>query len=1482
MLFASAALAGPPALPPKWVNEGTTTIKTKGAVDSIKFGDVEFQDDGTGNLQFRENGGAWGDVGTSEGEVNPDQADAGELAALTETGLRSYSPADLLTAITTQIVTYDAGADGLVDAAAGGTGLDTHESTGVAIVTAGTWSVPATLTHEMGGLEDDVHDYSGLVKISGGSTSQATAGDVDSILPDQTDNSGKYLTTDGTNSSWATVSAGSGTLDGLSDTDLSSLAEANVLIYDGTNSWDNKAMSGDATIAATGALTIAAEAIEESMLKAVDSATDEDVLTYESTTGDFEWHSRNEIASGVTVMTLADGALVDMSGITHTGSADEGLVLPTWANVSPTSDKKFLAADGNSLKLYNGGWVTIGATAAPTDAQYLTLQADATLTQERILTAGEGIDITDAGAGSTLTVSGEDATVTNKGIASFSTDQFTVTSGAVTIKDSTSTVKGAASFSTDNFTVTSGAVTIKDGGVAPAELATADFGVFSVSSGTAALDTDTVNDTHIDWGTGANQVSLDDVTDGSSYQRVAASDVDASGHVNLLQDIDGTGAVTVTGTSQTRAKTISDAADTIAELGQAQTFAAANTFNAALTHGNADTDVLTLRGIVQGGDRTGSNDAVQIASTLATATYATGVNELYVAGDVEAGGNVYAGGYQTLTTNTSWTGGDLGGTGIAPTVTDLTITDEGQGKLLYHNGSGWEALNYGDSGKFLKTLGAGNNPVWDTVTATAGGDDDPVGQVQYRESGSITAEDAFYYTSGTNTLTINNITASGTATIAALAGVNSITATGVADMDYGSVNVTDHTFTSDGGTVILDGSVTASAGVNLGTSQALVGTTAVTIGDNGQTIAINSSDWDISTTGAMTGIGAITSDGTIAGNNVTTATQVITDNAILTVDDASAADGDIAVFTANGIEGVTDLTVSGTITADTYATSADDGDRYVAAPNSVAITATATAGNLAYTSDTLARWYLADGADWNDYLISKELVDTSAEIAGIVSDETGTGVLVLATSPTLVTPTIGVATATSVNKVAITAPATSATLTLSDGSSLITSGGHSVTLTSTAETNVTLPTTGTLATTTSNITGTAAGLSSTLAVGSGGTGATTAAAAASALGVGTEDSPQFTGIELSHESANTLTASGGTLSIEGNAVAMASAIPDRGSLSIDTDDAVTFASVAIASATFTDEDAAPSVAGQLKYDNTVTGISDGALSWYDDDAVRYLVDLDTLPSDDDYVVAYDADNDKFYMKADSTGAGGDQLVDIVATSPLLVNSTTNVDDALPGSDADITFSISATPSFTSVTASSAEINGTITLANDETIANSTDTQILFAANGGENLAIDLDTATDNEIAISSPGGATNLSLGSLNFATTGTIMGAINIVTTTDGTESPTAAQMYGTMFIADHATATSDTDYTLPSAVAGMCACFYDNGGGAGGIIIDAAAGDEIILDGAGIGAADALDSPGVAGDGANGDFICILAIDATNWITLGKSGTWVDGGAD
>ena len=58
-------------------------------------------------------------------------------------------------------------------------------------------------------------------------------------------------------------------------------------------------------------------------------------------------------------------------------------------------------------------------------------------------------------------------------------------------------------------------------------------------------------------------------------------------------------------------------------------------------------------------------------------------------------------------------------------------------------------------------------------------------------------------------------------------------------------------------------------------------------------------------------------------------------------------------------------------------------------------------------------------------------------IAGVtLTANTGTGSNVLATSPTLVTPTLGVASATTINKVTLTAPATGSTITVADGKTL--------------------------------------------------------------------------------------------------------------------------------------------------------------------------------------------------------------------------------------------------------------------------------------------------------------------------------------------------------------------------------------------------------------------------------------------------------------
>jgi hypothetical protein len=87
-------------------------------------------------------------------------------------------------------------------------------------------------------------------------------------------------------------------------------------------------------------------------------------------------------------------------------------------------------------------------------------------------------------------------------------------------------------------------------------------------------------------------------------------------------------------------------------------------------------------------------------------------------------------------------------------------------------------------------------------------------------------------------------------------------------------------------------------------------------------------------------------------------------------------------------------------------------------------------------------------------LSSNTLVTTSAQLAAAVTDETGSGSLVFATSPTLVTPVLGVASATTINKVAFTAPATGSTLTIADGKTLTASNTLTFTGTDSSSVNV--------------------------------------------------------------------------------------------------------------------------------------------------------------------------------------------------------------------------------------------------------------------------------------------------------------------------------------------------------------------------------------------------------------------------------------------
>lgn len=117
-------------------------------------------------------------------------------------------------------------------------------------------------------------------------------------------------------------------------------------------------------------------------------------------------------------------------------------------------------------------------------------------------------------------------------------------------------------------------------------------------------------------------------------------------------------------------------------------------------------------------------------------------------------------------------------------------------------------------------------------------------------------------------------------------------------------------------------------------------------------------------------------------------------------------------------------------------------------------------GWVEFNATTATQWYSTLNATVNCATALTGVIPVVNGGSGS-STATGSGSNVLQTSPTLTTPVLGVATATSINKVALTQPATGATLTLADNSTLSTAGAFATTINVSAATSVTLPPTGT-------------------------------------------------------------------------------------------------------------------------------------------------------------------------------------------------------------------------------------------------------------------------------------------------------------------------------------------------------------------------------------------------------------------------------------
>jgi len=332
-----------------------------------------------------------------------------------------------------------------------------------------------------------------------------------------------------------------------------------------------------------------------------------------------------------------------------------------------------------------------------------------------VLTAGEGIDIT------TNTISGEDASTSNKGIASFAAGEgmdVSVSSGAVTYsgEDASDSNKGIATFNTANFANSSGDITIKDGGVANAELADMAANTVKVrdanSSGVPSDKALASTEILIGDGTGFTAASL-------------SGDVSmTNAGVVTVDSIQGTAVSSTAPTNDQYMKYSSTSSEwqMVSIVGSDKL----TTKGDLLVYNTVDSE--TRMGV-------GTNDYVLVADSTATngvdwqQVATAGIADDAVTGAkisfiddavaVTDGHVLVADGtdYNNVAVSGDVTMANTGAVSLADdSVTLAKLEDGTQGDILYYGASGAPArLGFGTSGYFLKTQGTGANPVWAEV-----------------------------------------------------------------------------------------------------------------------------------------------------------------------------------------------------------------------------------------------------------------------------------------------------------------------------------------------------------------------------------------------------------------------------------------------------------------------------------------------------------------------------------------------------------------------------------------------------------------------------------------------------------------------------------------------------------------------------------------------------------------------------------------------
>lgn len=318
----------------------------------------------------------------------------------------------------------------------------------------------------------------------------------------------------------------------------------------------------------SGAVSLNAESIQDIVGAMVSTNTESGIsVTYDDTNGKLDFNVNDPV---ITIAGDVDGSatMTDLGNTTITVTLD----------TVNSNTGQFGSSTAVPVITVNGkGLVTAVSTANISTS--FTLAADSgtadTFNNGSTLTFTGTDPVQTAVSNDTITISVDNATTTTKGIASFASGDFTVTSGAVSLsstvvksvttdsgaltpssnsisilggegidvthvgavitvasEDATTTNKGVASFDTNSFSVTAGAVAIKTGGISNTQLANSSV---TIGSTTVSLG-----------GTSTSLAGLTEVTiDNLNFNGNTISSTDTNG--NIILSPNGTGVVDVAG-----------------------------------------------------------------------------------------------------------------------------------------------------------------------------------------------------------------------------------------------------------------------------------------------------------------------------------------------------------------------------------------------------------------------------------------------------------------------------------------------------------------------------------------------------------------------------------------------------------------------------------------------------------------------------------------------------------------------------------------------------------------------------------------------------------------------------------------------------------------------------------------------------------------------------------------------------------------------